>query len=264
MPTLMKRLLSGHAIYFNRKYRRHGQLFQNRYKSIICQEDVHFKKLLRYIHLNPLHAKIVSDIKELNKYPYSGHSVLTGNKKRRWCDTQYVISYFGKKVTDDRKRYVAYVKEGIAQGRRPDLVGGGLVRSLGGWSALKKLRLKGQDRVKSDERILGDSEFLTALLFEANERLDRRYELKGMGYDLEKIGRRVSKIYGIEKNEIYSKGRRKVQVNARDLLCYWAVREIGMTCREIAKRLGMSQPGIGYAVRRGEKIVKKHKYELHI
>ena len=177
--------------------------------------------------------------------------------------TQYVLSYFGKKVTDARKRYLAYVKEGIAQGRRPDLVGGGLVRSLGGWSAVKKLRLKGQDRVKGDERILGDGEFVTALLSEANERLDRRYELKGMGYDLEKIGRRVSKIYGIEKNEIYSKGRRKVQVNARDLLCYWAVREIGMTCTEIAKRLGMSQPGVGYAVSRGEKIVKKHKYQLH-
>ena len=44
-----------------------------------------------------------------------------------------------------------------------------------------------------------------------------------MGYDLEKIGRRVSNIYGIEKNEIYSKGRRKVQVNARDLLCYWVL-----------------------------------------
>ncbi|MBW2248171.1 MAG: transposase, partial [Deltaproteobacteria bacterium] len=54
MATLMRRLLTGHAIYFNRKYRRHGQLFQNRYKSIICQEDIYFKELLRYIHLNPL------------------------------------------------------------------------------------------------------------------------------------------------------------------------------------------------------------------
>ena len=56
-------------------------------KSIICQEDVYFKELLRYIHLNPLRAKLVADIKELNKYPYSGHSVLTGNKRRKWCDT---------------------------------------------------------------------------------------------------------------------------------------------------------------------------------
>jgi putative transposase len=262
ISTLMRRLLTGYAIYFNRKYRRHGQLFQNRFKSIICQEDVYFKELVRYIHLNPLRAKIVSDIKGLNKYPYSGQSVLMEKKKQQWCDAEYVLSYFGKKVSEARKSYLLYVRKGVDQGRRPELVGGGLVRSLGGWSAVKKLRLKGQDRVKGDERILGDSEFVTALLSGANEQLERRYELKGLGYDLKRISDRVSKIYGIPEGEIYSRGRRKVQVEARDLLCYWAVRELGVSCTDVAKRLGMSQPGVGYAVSRGEKIAKNHKYQL--
>ena len=132
--------------------------------------------------MNPLRAKIVSDIKGLNKYPYSGQSVLMGKKKQKWCDTEYVLSYFGKKVSEARKSYLLYVKKGIDQGRRPELVGGGLVRSLGGWSAVKKLRLKGQE---------------------------------------------------------------------------------GMSCTDVAKRLRMSQPGVGYAVSRGEKIAKKHKYQLH-
>ncbi|MDY6895581.1 MAG: transposase, partial [Thermotogota bacterium] len=83
-----------------------------------CQEDIYFKELLRYIHLNPLRAKIVSDIKELNKYPYSGHSVLTGNKKRKWCDTPYVLSYFGKKVTDARKRYLDNHLKGTSQSQK--------------------------------------------------------------------------------------------------------------------------------------------------
>ena len=117
-------------------------------------------------------------------------------------------------------------------------------------------------RVKGDERILGDGEFVAALLLEANEQLERRYELKGLGYDLKKIGQRVSKIYGIKKEEIYSKGRRKVQVETRDLLCYWSVQELGMSCTDVAKRLGISQPGAGYAVSRGEKIAKKHNYRL--
>jgi REP element-mobilizing transposase RayT len=107
--TLMRRLLTGYAIYFNRRHRRHGQLFQNRYKSIICQEDMYFRELIRYIHLNPLRTKIVSDIKELNKYPYSGHSVLMGRKKHEWQDTKYVLSYFGKKVSESRKAYLSYV-----------------------------------------------------------------------------------------------------------------------------------------------------------
>ena len=82
LSTLMRRLLTGYAVRFNRRHNRHGQLFQNRYKSILCQEDTYLKELVRYIHLNPLRAKIVSDISELNGYEYSGHSVLLGNKKR--------------------------------------------------------------------------------------------------------------------------------------------------------------------------------------
>ena len=262
ISTLMQRLLTGYAIYFNRKYRRHGQLFQNRYKSIICQEDKYFKELVRYIHLNPLRAKLVTDIKELNKYPYSGHSVLMGEQNYKWFDTRYVFSYFGKNISASRKHYLSHIKQGIELGRKPELVGGGLVRSLGGWSAVKKLRLKGQDRVKGDERILGDGEFVTTLLSEANEKLDHRYELKSLGYDLDKICHRVSKIHGLDKEEVYSKGRRKNQVKARDLLCYWAVRKLGVSCTDMAKRLGMSQPGVGYAVSRGEKTAKKHKLQL--
>ncbi len=59
LATLMRRLLTGYAGYFNRRYSRHGQLFQNRYKSIICQEDIYLQELVRYIHLNPLRAGIV-------------------------------------------------------------------------------------------------------------------------------------------------------------------------------------------------------------
>ena len=54
LSTLMRRLLTGYAVRFNRRHKRHGQLFQNRYKSIICQEDIYLRKLVRYIHLNPL------------------------------------------------------------------------------------------------------------------------------------------------------------------------------------------------------------------
>jgi hypothetical protein len=185
-----------------------------------------------------------------------------GQQYHKWFDTKYVFSYFGKKISESRKHYLSYVKQGIEQGRKPELVGGGLVRSLGGWSAVKKMRLKGQDRVKGDERILGDGEFVTALLSAANEKLDRRYEIKSLGYDFDKISQRVSKIYRIDKEELYSKGRRKIQVKARDLLCFWAVRELGISCTDVARRLGMSQPGVGYGVSRGEKAAKKNKLKL--
>jgi putative transposase len=262
LVRLMRRLLTGYAVGFNRRHRRHGQLFQNRYKSIICQEEAYLRELVRYIHLNPVRAGIVTDIGELNKYPYSGHSALMGRKKRPWQDVEYVLGYFGESVRSARKAYVAYVEEGVEQGRREELRGGGLIRSLGGWSEVKRLREKGSDHVMSDERILGDSGFVDSVLSQANEGYERRYELKRRGYDLERIATRVGEICGIEKKEVFAKGRQKRKVEARSLLCYWAVREAGISLRALAKQLGITAPGVGYAVERGEDMVRENEFEL--
>ena len=137
MATVMRRLLTGYAVSFNRRHRRHGQLFQNRYKSILCQEDTYLRQLVRYIHLNPLWAGLVKDLKGLDTYPFSGHSVLMGKKKFDWQDADYVLKRYGTKKTAARKEYREYVEKGISDGRRPDLVGGGLIRSAGGWGAVR-------------------------------------------------------------------------------------------------------------------------------
>jgi putative transposase len=71
----MRRLLTGYAVTYNHRHLRHGQLFQNRYKSILCQEDSYLLELVRYIHLNPVRAKIVSDLNGLERYEYSVHIV---------------------------------------------------------------------------------------------------------------------------------------------------------------------------------------------
>jgi len=173
-----------------------------------------------------------------------------------------VLSYFGKTLSIGRENYYAYVKDGLEQGRRPELVGGGLIRSLGGWKEARKVRLKGQDRMKGDERILGDGAFVINILSEADETMDRRYELKSLGYDLDKVEQRVLQIYQIEREELYSKGRQKIRAEARALFCYWAVRDLGYGQAELGRRLGMSQPGVGYAVRRGEHIVKENNFLL--
>jgi len=76
ITQFMRRLMSGYAISFNARHKRVGYLFQNRYKSIICEEDAYLMELVRYIHLNPLRAGIVKDMKGLKKYPYSGQAVL--------------------------------------------------------------------------------------------------------------------------------------------------------------------------------------------
>jgi len=261
LSTVMRRLLTGYAVSYNRRHRRHGQLFQNRYKSILCQEDTYLLELVRYIHLNALRAKIVKDLKELDNYPYSGHSALMGKVPRDFQDTEYVLNLFGKKVSAACKGYRAYLAKGVEQGRRPDLVGGGLIRSAGGWSVVKAMR-RAQSRMKGDERILGDGEFAQSVLDAAKEQYEERYLLQAQGHDLETVAHRVSALLGINPEQVWASGKHPLTVKARSLLCYWAVRELGFTATEVSRRLGVSQPSVSISVKRGEKIVMSEKLKL--
>lgn len=262
LASLMKRLLTGYAVSYNRRHRRHGQLFQNRYKSIICQEDVYLKELVRYIHLNPLRARMVEDFQALNHFAFSGHRLLAGAGECEWQDDGYVLGCFGKRAGLGRKQYLAYAKAGIAMGRRPELVGGGLVRSLGGWAEVKKMRLKGMDRIKGDERILGDSDFVLSVLSQADEHFERSYELKRRGYDMNRIAEKVAGIYEIEPDELYHRRRTKVLADARGLFFYWCSNELGLSLTELARKLEMTVSGVGYAAKRGEGLAKRGGYEL--
>ena len=262
IATVMRRLLTGYAVTFNRRYKRHGQLFQNRYKSILCQEDPYFLELVRYIHLNPLRAKIVKDYEGLGRYNYCGHGVVLGKRKNNWQDIEYVYGFFAKEPKTAQREYKQYVFEGIAYGRRPELMGGGLIRSSGGWSEVKKLK-KGGTRQKGDERILGDSEFVLDTVKTTKEKFDRQYELKAQGYDLDTLARRVEDLFEMESGEIYSPGKYKRLIKPRSVYCYWAVRELGETATSLAKKLGLSQSGVSKAVSRGEQIVKDLEIKLN-
>ena len=155
---------------------------------------------------------------------------------------KYVLDYFGANSGKARKGYLKFVEEGIEQGRRSELVGGGLIRSLGGWAEVKKNPFHKSDRIKSDERILGDSDFVTQVIAEADEAFDRRYKLKSMGYDITGVEQKVLDVFGINKEDLYSGSRKKTISEARSVFCYWCVRELGESMTSIAKQLGLTQP----------------------
>jgi len=262
IARLMRRLLTGYAVHFNRRHSRHGQLFQNRYKSFICQEDAYLKELVRYIHLNPLRAQLVPDLPALARYEFCGHGVLLGQFACPFQDDGYILNFFGKTLDTARRRYREFVAAGAQQGRRPELVGGGMVRSLGGWTRAASVRQKGMARIKSDQRILGDSSFVQSVLDQAGEDFERRYALKRQGYDLARVAGRVAALFDIPPEEIYARGRQRTRAAARALFCYWAVRELGITQQEIARRLELTPSAVGYAVRRGESLAAANGYRL--
>ena len=249
LPRYMGRFLSGYAISFNIRHRRHGHLFQNRYKSIVCQEDSYFIELVRYIHLNPLRAGLVDSLSQLDRYPWSGHAVLMGKVKKGWQDDEYALRWFGRKVGEARREYRRYVLKGIAQGRRPDLVGGGLIRSQGGWSAVKTMRRLGIME-KGDERILGSGEFVENMMKQADEKIKSQFS-QG-----EQLNRAVHLIQSVcEQNQVSAEaiqsGSRIREVSqVRSRLAEKLVKEYGLPLAETARRLGVTTAAIANALRR--------------
>ncbi len=106
--------------------------------------------------------------------------------------------------------------------------------------------------------------FVDSLLSEAGEAYERRYELKALGYDLKRVAQRVAEIYEMELDEVFSKGRQDQKVKARSLLCYWAVRELGVSLTDLAREFELSVSGVGYAVERGERIACENNYRLKL
>jgi len=280
LSKVMRRLMTGYAVTFNKRHKRSGHLFQNRYKSIVCEEDAYLLELIRYIHLNPLRARLVKDLKELDKYPWSGHSAIVGHGKNPLIPDQAtgqkpstnnssakeekslaektiedILLHFGDTVKAARRRYREFVEKGIAQGTRPELQGGGLIRSAGG----EKTGLLGrnkEEREKGDARILGSGDFVGEILQQAEATFERKYLPKRPIEELVEI---VAGELGVRPQMICSGNRRKQYTKARSLLAWLAVEEAGHPVSEVARFLGITRMGVQKAVMRGSELGRNHQ-----
>lgn len=252
LPQFMRRLLTGYAITYNIRHNRNGHLFQNRYKSIVCDEDVYFRELLRYIHLNPLRAEIVTNITALDRYPWCGHSAVMGQKKWGWQEVDYVLSGFGKKKAAARKAYRKYVQDGIEEGRRDDLVGGGLVRTLGGWSQVVSLR-KSKGGALCDERILGQDEFVERIINETDQRIKWQLPIDERKANAQKRVREVCEEDGVFIEELKGGSRRGNVSEIRIKLAVELVTAHGLTLAETARQLGISTSAVSKILSRNRR-----------
>ena len=238
----MRRLLTGYAIGFNRKYRRSGHLFQNRYKSILCELNSYLLELVRYIHLNLLRATVVKDLEELEDYAWCGHGILTGRQRNDWQERDYVLGFFGEKEKKAVRSYREFMESGKDLGKRPELVGGGLVRSMGGWSRVLSLRQHGEQEAY-DARILGAGDFVQAILEEADQRLARQIRVRKETVSLSRIIEERCRQVGVNELELKSGSRRKAVSALRRKLSYYLYRELGIPMAEIARYVGVGTTG---------------------
>ena len=240
----MRALLSGYATRFNRRHKRVGHLFQNRYKSVLVQEDRYLWKLVHYIHRNPV-PKVVRTVRQLASYPYTGHSAILGVAPREWQDVDGVLAHFGETEVEARRRYQAFIRSTLRLGAR-DLDGGGLVRSAGGWEYVRELR-HGREGFATDERILGGGAFVERALRELNE--PPRAPIP----HIEEILELVSRALGVRCEGIRAGGRTRAVSRARDGIAYlWTIR-LGQSNRRLARQLGLAESSVHEAALRGRR-----------
>jgi len=261
LSELMKRLLTGYAVYFNRRHGRSGYVYQNRYKSILCQEERYLLSLVQYIHLNPVRAKIVKDINGLDRYKWTGHSVLMGKQQREWQEVDEVLSRFGETKNKAKAEYRKYIESAMNMGRCDELTGGGLRRSAGGWEGVKTLKQKGE-YWRGDEQILGDGDFVNEVLDAAGESIRDKEKMQREGWNLERLENKVCVLLVANKDDLHKRNRSNKASEARSLIAYWGYTKLRVKGAELARHFGISKQAISNAVKRGEKLTAKNNYKL--
>jgi putative transposase len=234
ISKFMRRLLTGYALRYNRRHRRDGHLFQNRYKSIVCEEGTYLLELVRYIYLNPLRAAMVKNLGELDYYPWSGHRVLMGKDNNDWQEREYVLHQFHEKEGRAIRAYRRFMEEGKDQGRRPELVGGGLIRSLGGWSQVLPLR-GDRKRIKHDCRILGSQDFVTEMIREAEKKVRRYLRVSEMETSIDDAIKEICRKEGVAEQELRMGMRTRKYSRVRAKISYYLSHELGVSRAEIAR-----------------------------
>ncbi len=240
LSTVMRRLMTGYAVTFNIRHRRSGHLFQNRYKSVVCEEDTYLLELTRYIHLNPLRARLVEDLKSLDKYQWSGHSVLMGKKKNPLVPeippsdgkdrylaektVEDVLRFFGKNLKESRRKYRQFV-----------------------------------EKERADQRILGSGDFVSTTLQHAERILEKKYLPKR---PIEELIEVVAERLDLTPELICSESRKRLISNARALLAYLAVEETGHKATDVARILGIKRVSVHHAAKKGKKVLENLPSQL--
>jgi len=260
LTWVMHRLLLRHAQRVNARWHRSGHVFQNRYKSLLVDEDTYLLALIRYVHRNPLGSGVVPSLPALARYPWSGHAALLEAQSSPWQATKEVLELFHRHPVTARKAYLAWMSESEP---------GDLERAIEG----RDLAVRLQDELKQssseserearrrDERILGEGEFVAEMLRDL-ERRDQRRRRTVDRFSPGDVLRRAAKTTGISEERLLSRDRRRPVSEARAVASSWLVDELGMRVSETASLLRVSPPAVSVAVERGRRLIAARHLRL--
>ena len=191
--------------HINRSRGRVGHLFQGRYKALLVDADSYGLELVRYIHLNPVRARLVSDPAQ---YPYSGQRGYLSKRAYSFLTTDWVLSQFDARIGVARARYARFVAQGMSEGHRPEFYRG-----------------------SEESRAVGEDRFVEQALRASGE------VVRGRGAALDHIVAYVCKGSGLLEQELSKPGKNRTASQARALIGWLAASSGGTSLSEVARRL---------------------------
>ncbi len=243
LSQFMRRLLTGYAVVFNLRHGRVGHLFQNRYKSIVCDGDAYLLELVRYIHLNPLRAGIVKSVESLEDYPWCGHRELLGKTSRSVINDRQILPVFAKRLRAARQQYTRFIADGV------DAPSANL--SAGGKRASLDLDPDLDDDSLFDDRVLGGGDFVERVLRHADQ-----FPV-GEKRSLRELMDLVASHYGVEPAALSQSGKNRNLAGAKAVICYVAIRKWGLKGVDVGPVLAYTPAAVSHAANRGESIFQE-------
>ncbi len=243
LAEVMRRLLTGYAVEFNLRHQRAGHLFQNRYKSIVCDEDPYLLELVRYIHLNPLRAGVIPSLAELEGFAWCGHAEILGKAANPLISVDEVLALFSRRRQTAKEKYRTFIADGLAASSLVKLSSGGKRSSL----AINPIL--SEDDV-FDERVLGGGGFVENLLL-ATSPGERPGPM-----DFSDLAQRVTDYFKVDSQMLAVRTKERNIAAAKAVVCHVALRQLGMPGTEVARMTSLSPSGVTRAARRGGELLR--------
>lgn len=242
LSELMRPLNSAYAQSYSKVHNRRGYLFQDRYKSLVTQDQGYVEQLVRYVHANPLRAGVCKSIRELDSYPWTGHAVLMGNRTAEFQDTWTVLQRFGKSIAEGRKGYAAFIAEALNPAAQEIL------------PAIRKGN-SDRDPKAPGSYVLGDLDFVRGVLRRDRENRLRLGRCRLDGVSIDEVAAKFANAAGIPVEDLQRRGRSNHRGMCRKLFAYVCHRYYNYSTVEIARFLDCTQPPVSIAIRHAEQIV---------